>query len=235
MSDPITLTTFFGISKAGGDIFIKISQALGLIESIESKLDCLMQVEFNAAWKTLIQACNSSALEQQRDILINDARNGFNKATCIQKGEKLFSAYLGLAICHYLLNDMNNVKAALLEATKISIYSDIYLQERDSSFGFNKYGVDSAIKSYNHVYILNLIKGIFAYPLVSAQTKEIKKYNKFKTNSVRDIAKKINAERKIITLVTKAEQPSDVFKRLETKALELIRLQKECLEIVINI
>jgi hypothetical protein len=70
MSDPITLTTFFGISKAGGDIFIKISKALGLIESIESKLDCLMQVEFNAAWKTLIQACNSSALEQQRDILI---------------------------------------------------------------------------------------------------------------------------------------------------------------------
>ncbi|MBD2295118.1 hypothetical protein H6G06_16930 [Anabaena sphaerica FACHB-251] len=43
MSEPITLTTFFAISKAGGDIFIKISKALGLIESIESKLDCLIR------------------------------------------------------------------------------------------------------------------------------------------------------------------------------------------------
>jgi hypothetical protein len=39
MGEPITLTAFFGVSKAGVDIFIKISKALKLIESIESKLE----------------------------------------------------------------------------------------------------------------------------------------------------------------------------------------------------
>jgi hypothetical protein len=235
MSDPISLTTFFAISKAGGDIFIKISKALGLIESIESKLDCLMQVEFNAAWKTLIQACNSSALPQQRDILINDARNGFTKATCSQKGEKLFSAYLGLAICHYLLDDMNNVKTALLEATKISIYKDIFLEERDSAFGFNKYGVDSLKNSYNPENILNLIKGTLEYSLFLEQKAEIEKYNKYKGDSITDISQKIDAEEKMIIMVTKAYLSSDLFRALESKSLELIRLQKEFLEIINNI
>lgn len=68
MTEPISLTALFGASKATVDISIKLAKSLKLIESIESKLDLLMQVEFNAAWKTLIQACNSSASKQQRDI-----------------------------------------------------------------------------------------------------------------------------------------------------------------------
>ena len=57
MTEPIsltTLTTLFGTSKGIVEISIRLAKALKLIESLESRLDCLMQVEFNAGWKTLI-------------------------------------------------------------------------------------------------------------------------------------------------------------------------------------
>jgi hypothetical protein len=235
MSEPISLTVLFGVSKATADISIRIAKSLKLIESIESKIDLLTQVEFNAAWKTLLQACNSSSLDEQKSVLINNARESFTKATCLEKGERLFYTYLGLAICHYLLDDMNNVKTALLEAAKVSIYKDIYIQERDLSLGFNKYGINSIINSYNPVNMLNLIKGIFAYPLLLGQKTEIQKYNKSKSDLITHILKKINAEQQMITLVTKANQPSVVFTSLESKSLELINLQKQCLEIITNI
>ncbi|OYE01930.1 hypothetical protein [Nostoc sp. 'Peltigera membranacea cyanobiont' 232] len=112
MSEPITLTALFGACKATADISIKLAKALKLTESIESRLDCLIQVEFNAARKTLLEACNSSSSDEQKSVLINDARKSFTKATDLEKGERLFYAYLGLAICHYLLDDINNVKTA---------------------------------------------------------------------------------------------------------------------------
>ena len=232
MSEPISLTALFGVSKATVDISIKMAKALKLIESIESTLDLLMQVEFDTAWKTLVQGCNSSASEQQRNILINDARHDFTKATKFEKGERLFYAHLGLAICHYLLGDINNVKTALRETTKISIYKDIYQQETNSSIGFNKYIFSSIRNGYNPAYMLNLIKGISAYPLLLSQKTEIQRYNKFQSDLIHDIYKKINAEEKIINMVTKANQPSVVFKNLESKSLELIKLQKKCLEII---
>ncbi|ODH02428.1 hypothetical protein A4S05_24485 [Nostoc sp. KVJ20] len=142
---------------------------------------------------------------------------------------------LGLAICHYLLDDVNNIKTALIEATKISIYKDIYLQERDLYFGFNKYGINSLINSYNPANMLNLIKGIFVYPLFLVQKTEIQRYNKSKSDLIHHILKKNNAEEQIITMVTKANQPSVLFTNLESKSLELINLQKQFLEIITNI
>ncbi|ODH02427.1 hypothetical protein A4S05_24480 [Nostoc sp. KVJ20] len=97
MSEPISLTAlFFGASKGVVGISIRIAKSLKLIESIESKVDLLTQVEFNAAWKTLLQACNSSSYDEQKSILINDARDSFTKANCFEKGERLFYTYLGL-------------------------------------------------------------------------------------------------------------------------------------------
>ena len=232
-TEPISLTALFGASKGVVDISIKLAKSLKLIASIESKLDLLMQVEFNAAWKTLIQACNSSASKQQRDILINDARNGFTKGTLIEKGERLFYAHLGLGICHYLLDDINNVKTAFLEATKISIYKDIYLQERDSYWGFNKYGIDSIKNTYNLENMLNTVKSIFTYPLLLKYKAELKKYNQ-SNKKLKDISSKINAEEQMIIMVTKMYKPSNTFKTLESKSLEFIRLQKECLDIIVN-
>ena len=235
MSEPISLMAFFGASKGVVGISIRIAKSLKLIESIESKVDLLTQVEFNTAWKTLIQACNSSSSDEQKSFIINDARDSFTKATCLEKRERLFYTYLGLAICHYLTDDINNVKTALIEATKVSIYKDFYQQTRDSYLGFNKYGINTVINSYNPVNMVNLIKGLFAYPLLKVQKIEIQIYNKSKSDSTHHILRKINAEEKIITLITKANQPSVVFTTLESNSLELINLQKQCIEIITNI
>lgn len=235
MTEPISLSAFFAVSKAGVDISAKIARALKLIESIESKLDLLMQVEFNAAWKILLEACNSSSSYQQQSVLINAARTGFTKAIFIEKGERLLYAHLGLAICYYLLKDLNNVRKALIEFTKISVYKEVYQQETNLRFGFNKYNFNTLINSYNPQNILNLLKSILAYKLLLAQKIEIQKYNKFPSNSFSKIFKKINAEEQIIAMVTKANQPSLVFENLEAKSLNLINLQKESLEIANNI
>jgi hypothetical protein len=235
MSEPISLTVLFGASKVVFDISIKLAKASKLIDSIENKLDILMQVEFDAAWKTLLQACNSSSSYEQHSLLINDARACFTKATCIEKGERLFYAYLGLAICHYLLDDLSNVKICLIEIAKISIYKDIYQRNIESNFGFNKYGRSSVINSYNLSNVLNIAKAILAYPLLLVHKTEIQKYNKYKSDLIDDILNKIGAEEKIISMVTKANEPSLVFKNLELKSLELIDLQKQSLAIVANI
>jgi hypothetical protein len=62
MTEPISLTAFFGASKTTVDISIRLAKSLKLIASIESKLDLLMQVKFNAAWKTLIRRRYSEAV-----------------------------------------------------------------------------------------------------------------------------------------------------------------------------
>ncbi|MFN6475268.1 hypothetical protein [Nostoc sp. DedQUE07] len=235
MSEPISLTALFGGSKGFIDISIKLARALKLIESIESQLDLLTQVEFNAAWKTLFQACNSSSFDEQKSALINDARTGFTKATCLEKNERLFYAHVGLAICHYLLNDINNAKIALIGVAKISIYEDIYLKKTESSLGFNKYSLSFYTNIYHPVSWLNIITAIPELPLFLAQKQEIRKYNKFKNNLVGDIYKKINSEESVIITIAKINQPSDAFKTLKSQLLELIKLQKQCLEIVTNI
>ncbi|MHC5676363.1 hypothetical protein [Nostoc sp.] len=81
--------------------------------------------------------------------------------------------------------------------------------------------------------MLNLI--IFAYPLFLVQKTEVQTYNKSKSDLIHHILKKINAEEQIITMVTKANQPSVLFINLESKSLELINLQKQFLEIITNI
>ncbi|MBE9054149.1 hypothetical protein IQ243_27910 [Nostocales cyanobacterium LEGE 11386] len=235
MSEPISLTSIFGASKGIIDISIRLAKAFKLIESIESKLDLLMQVEFNAAWKTLIQAHNSSSSDEQKFKLVHDARTGFTKATYLEKGERLFYAYLGLAICYYLLNDNNNVKATLIEVAKISIYEDIYLNQIQSMFGLNKYTLNSYIGIYHPMNWLNIIKSIPETPSFLAHKKEIKKYYKFKNNLIDDISKKIQAEMSVIVMITKINQPSTAFKELELQSLDLIKLQKESLEIITNI
>lgn len=235
MTEPISLSAFFAVSKAGIDISVKIAKALKLIESIESKLDLLMQVELNAAWKTLVEACNSSSSYQQQSVLINEARAGFTKAIFLEEGERLLYAHLGLAICHYLLDDLNNVRTALIEFTKISVYKEVYQTEINLRFGLNKYNFHTLINSYNPKSILNLLKAILEYKLFLAQKIEIQKYNKFPSNSLSKIFKKINAEEQMIAMVTKANQPSLVFEDLEGKSLYLTNLQKESLKIASNI
>ncbi|EKE96548.1 hypothetical protein [Tolypothrix sp. PCC 7601] len=173
MVEPISITALFGYAKGISDISIKIAQALKIVDSIESRLELLIQVELNAALKTLRQALNSSS--QQQILLINDARDGFTKATCIEKQERLFYAYLGLGICHYLLKDVNNLKMAFIELGRISISEDFYIKKIDSYQGFNKYSLAMFISSFNLAKALPLIRSL---PEIWSYRKNIKTFKK---------------------------------------------------------
>ncbi|MBO1350207.1 MAG: hypothetical protein EBE86_023810 [Hormoscilla sp. GUM202] len=89
-----------------------IAEYFGLIESLGTKVDKLISVELDAAFRTLKQS-QISLNEQQ--TLLREARASFNKAICLEKDdERLVIAYIGLSLCHYQLGDIANAKNTLV-------------------------------------------------------------------------------------------------------------------------
>lgn len=111
--EPVTVLKFASLSKS-------IAEFLGLIESLNQKIDNLSRAELNAGIRTLKQA-NSS--ENEKETLLRDARNYFNKAVSLEKNDRLIISLTGLAMCHSYLGDISNAKSAFLEieAAKIDI------------------------------------------------------------------------------------------------------------------
>lgn len=78
---------------------------LGIVETIDGKIDRLSQSEFDAGLRALKQAKNS---DLEMKPLLREARARFNKAISIEQWERLALAHLGLAICHFHLGDKKN-------------------------------------------------------------------------------------------------------------------------------
>lgn len=102
----------------GATLVQSIAEYVGIIESISGKLDRITQSEFNAGMNALNQASKSNS---EQYSLLREARNRFNKAVSLEKNERLAFSYLGLALCHYHLNDYINAKEALQEILKVEI------------------------------------------------------------------------------------------------------------------
>lgn len=102
----------------GATLVQSIAEYVGIIESISGKLDRITQSEFNAGMNALNQASKS---DSEQYSLLREARNRFNKAVSLEKNERLAFSYLGLALCHYHLNDYINAKEALQEILKVEI------------------------------------------------------------------------------------------------------------------
>ena len=225
MVEPIFVTALFGAAKVIPDFSIKIAKALKLVDSIESRLELLIQLEFNAAWKTLRQALNSSS--EQQIILINEARKSFTNATCLEKQDRLFYAYLGLGICHYLLDDINNLKIAFIEIGKISISEDIFIKQLDSYQGFNKHSVAIFLSSFNVLKALHVIKIIPDILSYRNSIKSFKNNGKYKNDlSIDELIIKVETEEKKFLSLKKIDNTEIIL-----RSLELINIQKECLEI----
>ena len=94
-----------------------VAEFTGLIESLESKVDKLIQSELTAGLKNLEQAMYST---NQQVSLLQEARNCFNKATGLEKGYRQGVAYLGLAVCHYHLKDTANYQKTLEELLTVN-------------------------------------------------------------------------------------------------------------------
>ena len=56
-----------------------------------------------------------------RKYYLESALNSFNLATAVEKNENLISAYVGLAICQFLLGDKNNAQNSLSMAEGVCL------------------------------------------------------------------------------------------------------------------
>lgn len=95
---------------AGVGLAKEIAGYLGLIETLNVKIDRLAKSELEAAIRSLKQANNS---KNEKESLLREARNRFNKAISLEDNERLVLAYIGLAICHKNLKDRSNFIEAL--------------------------------------------------------------------------------------------------------------------------
>jgi hypothetical protein len=94
----------------GANVAKQIAGYLGLIETLNAKLDRLAGSEFEAAIRAMEQANRS---EFERDTLFREARSRFNKAISLEENERLALSFVGLAFCHAKLGDDQNAREAL--------------------------------------------------------------------------------------------------------------------------
>ena len=104
------LIAAIGLAKEGLSLAEAVAGLLGLVESIDEKIDALTESELKAGILELDQAINSTSETQS---LLRSARGHFNKAIHLEKGSKLCLAHLGLALCHRFLGDTANATRAL--------------------------------------------------------------------------------------------------------------------------
>jgi hypothetical protein len=122
---PVSRITRFGLAEAMMDIGLIFSAAdaaksvaamLGVIDSLEAKVDRLVRSELNAGFRNLDQAC---VAEGERDSLLREARGCFNKAVSLEGGFRQGLALLGCAVCSHHLRDAANCRRCLDELVQL--------------------------------------------------------------------------------------------------------------------
>ncbi len=84
------------------DLAKSLGGYLGLVESIDKKLDKLLQSDFNAAVRCLRE---SLVATKQQDFLLHEAWRRFHTALTNETGERKALAYVGLALCQDRLGE----------------------------------------------------------------------------------------------------------------------------------
>ncbi|MEM7575671.1 MAG: hypothetical protein AAF433_22400 [Bacteroidota bacterium] len=131
-------TIFAGLKFASS-----VACYIGIVESVEARVDKLTKSEFEAGLRALKQAANSNL---ERRSLLREARERFNKAVSLEKFDRLALAYLGLALCHYHLGDKDNFAYTLVKIVdmKSEIHSES-LSPHMIYFGVVSLGIQAAI------------------------------------------------------------------------------------------
>jgi hypothetical protein len=107
-----------GIIFSGVNLAKGWAEYLGLVESLDAKLDRLSGAELEAGLRSLEQASNS---EVEFRELLREARSRFNKAVSLERSERLLLAYIGLALCHHFLDDQTNCVNCLREIEGVEL------------------------------------------------------------------------------------------------------------------
>ena len=93
---------------------------LGLIESSSTNINSLVHQAFKSALMNLEYAKTASTQSQGKEYL-KEAKNEFIKAIAVEKDECLVSAYVGLAMCQYLLGDSRNAELTINKIASVKL------------------------------------------------------------------------------------------------------------------
>jgi hypothetical protein len=98
MIDPLTIELLF---KAP-EILERVAGLLGLIESVDVKLNKLLQSDFNAGVRCLSELLIS---HKEQEFLLKEGWRRFHTALNHESKVRKALAYIGLAFCQYSLNE----------------------------------------------------------------------------------------------------------------------------------
>ncbi len=112
----VTCQSLVGSIFLAKNLAVSIATYLNLIESVDKKIDKLINKEFDSAIQMLEQVRSISNPAIYSNMLIGIA-DRFNQAMVLEKRERQLLSYLGLMICYYYLGER---KAFLMTQQKVS-------------------------------------------------------------------------------------------------------------------
>jgi hypothetical protein len=109
--EPTTIALLFKLT----DLPKAIAKYVGIVESVDKKLDRLLQSDFNAAVRCLQELSDS---KHEREFLLRDAWHRFHTALAHETGDRKALAYLGLAFCQQHLGESDLATSTLRELSE---------------------------------------------------------------------------------------------------------------------
>lgn len=91
---------------------IKIAESTGFIESLNVKIDKLINTELNSGIKHLENSERAGDIERKK-YFVDKAYECFTNAISLEKNERLCLAYLGYIYCLGCMNERENMRVAL--------------------------------------------------------------------------------------------------------------------------
>ena len=166
----------------GGKLSKAAAEYLGLIRSLDAKVDKLLHADLLAGNRLIEQAASSN----QPSPLLQEAGHRFTDALGLVDGPELASAYLGLAMCKWHLGDAHNAQSVLREFVNTE-YTDMKSQTFDKVAKSSAvFGVSTIIVAIIIVIVsiiisvVTVLGGFIVIPIMFALLRELFKENKTK-------------------------------------------------------
>jgi hypothetical protein len=201
------LTTGITLLFKASSVIKGAAGMLGFIESVDQKIDQLVQNDFN----TGVRYFNEIAYSKNETIfLLREGANKFRSALNFEEGERKALSYICLAFCQYHLGEIENAKNTLKE---LENYNYVNVKARN---------IRKAILGVGITYSIGgAILAMTAIPLISVPTALYVLFKGKTNNSSENIDKIKNMYKKIYTKFNSISSEEKV-KILKAHAKEVI-------------
>lgn len=133
-----------------------VGEYLGWIDSVSSDIKKLLSQPLNSAIASLTYVKTAPSIEKQK-FYLKIALKDFIAATSLEENERCICAYVGLALCQYLLGEKANAKITLNKIQDI----ELSLKEKAKRIAYDSTFNDSGmINNPGSTYLFRGLKKI---------------------------------------------------------------------------